>query len=88
MPFGSGFGGYSAARRWTAAGRGRPGFENFNFGNGETADLSDLFEGLFGGATGRGGPAAASGFRQRARAPQKGADVAYRLRCRSPTRSR
>src|SRR5881398_537358 len=39
------------------------------------------FEGLFGGnagARGRGGPF--GGFRQRARAPQKGADVAYRLK--------
>ena len=46
---------------------------------GETADLSDLFEGLFGGAGGgrRGG--GFGGFRQRARAPQKGADIAYRL---------
>ena len=81
MPFGGGFGGYSSA------GGGGPqpgaGFENFNFGGGggDTADLSDLFEGLFGGASGgRGGGGAFSGFRQRARAPQKGADVAYRLK--------
>jgi len=80
MPFGGGFGGYSSA------GGGGPqpgaGFENFNFGNGgDTADLSDLFEGLFGGASGaRGGGGPFSGFRQRARAPQKGADVAYRLK--------
>ena len=44
--------------------------------------LSDLFEGLFGGAAGaraaRRRPF--GGFRQRARAPQKGADVAYRLK--------
>ena len=75
MPFGSGgFGG-----------GGRPGgaggdFDGFQGGfAGETADLSDLFEGLFGGATGgrRGG--GFGGFRQRARAPQKGADIAYRL---------
>jgi DnaJ-class molecular chaperone len=75
MPFGGGFGGYSAG------GGGGPqpgaGFENFNFGAAEGADLSDLFEGLFGAATGgRGG----GGFRQRGRAPQKGADVAYRLK--------
>jgi DnaJ-class molecular chaperone len=83
MPFGSGFGGYSAG-----AGAGGPhpgaggaGFENFNFGGGDSADLSDLFEGLFGGAAARGrGPGGFSGFRQRARAPQKGADVAYRLK--------
>lgn len=56
-------------------------FENFDFGGGgaEGADLSDLFEGLFGGRGGRGGGGGFSGFRQRARAPQKGADVAYRL---------
>jgi DnaJ-class molecular chaperone len=79
MPFGSGFGGYSPG-----AGGPQPGagFESFNFGGADAADLSDLFEGLFGAAgAGRGragGPFA--GFRQRARAPQKGADVAYRLK--------
>ena len=62
---------------------GGPGFENFDFGGGgaEGVDLSDLFEGLFGGRGG-GRPGAGggfSGFRQRARPPQKGADVAYRL---------
>ena len=57
---------------------GGAGFENFDFGGGE-ADLSDLFEGLFGGRGGRGGGGGFSGFRQRARAPQKGADIAYRL---------
>ena len=80
MPFGAGFGGYSRG----AGGGPQPGagqgFENFNFG-GDTADLSDLFEGLFGGAAGRGAQGGGfGGFRQRARAPQKGADVAYRLR--------
>jgi DnaJ-class molecular chaperone len=77
MPFGGGFGGYSSGPR---PGAGAQGFENFNFGGAETADLSDLFEGLFGaaGARGRGG-GPFSGFRQRA-APQKGADVAYRLK--------
>ena len=60
MPFGAGFGGYSAGPQPGAS----QGFENFNFGS-EGADLSDLFEGLFGGgASGgrqRGGPF--SGFR-------------------------
>ena len=77
MPFGSGFGGYSGgAGPQPGAG---PGFENFNFGGADAADLSDLFEGLFSGSRGRqsGG---FGGFRQRARAPQKGADVAYRLK--------
>src|SRR5580765_3046439 len=55
MPFGGGFGGYSPG-----AGGPQPGagFENFNFGGGgaDAADLSDLFEGLFGAATsGRSG---------------------------------
>jgi DnaJ-class molecular chaperone len=80
MPFGAGFGGYSAGAGGPQP--GAAGFENFNFGGAEAGDLSDLFEGLFGAATaGRqrsGGPF--GGFRQRARAPQKGADVAYRLK--------
>ena len=81
MPFGGGFGGYSHTGGPQPGAGGGPGFESFNFGGGETADLSDLFEGLFGGATGRGGPGGGfGGFRQRARPPQKGADVAYRLR--------
>ena len=82
MPFGGGFGGYSrGAGAGPQPGAG-PGFENFNF-SGDTADLSDLFEGLFGGATGRGGAQGGGpfgGFRQRNRPPQKGADVAYRLK--------
>lgn len=79
MPFGTGFGGYSAGAGGPQPGAG--GFENFNFGGAEGADLSDLFEGLFGGAAaGRSGGGPFSGFRQRARAPQKGADVAYRLK--------
>jgi DnaJ-class molecular chaperone len=83
MPFGSGFGGYSrGAGGGPQPGAGGPGFENFNFGGADSADLSDLFEGLFGAATsGRGRPGGGfSGFRQRARGPQKGADVAYRLK--------
>ena len=54
-----------------------------NFGGADAADLSDLFDGLFGQAAGgarRGRRRPFSGFRQRARAPQKGADVAYRLK--------
>ncbi len=74
MPFGGGYGG------------GRPGgggFEGYpgTGGAGATPDLSDLFEGLFGGAGGRrqagGAPFGSAGGR--ARAPAKGADVAYRL---------
>jgi DnaJ-class molecular chaperone len=84
MPFGGGFGGYpgGGAGPRPGAGGGAQGFENFNFGGADAADLSDLFEGLFGGGgpgRGRAGGGPFSGFRQRA-APQKGADVAYRLK--------
>ena len=88
MPFGGGFGGYSAGAGGPQPGAGQ-GFENFNFGGADGADLGDLFEGLFGGGAARRGPRGGGpfgGFRQRARAPQKGADVAYRLRFRSRTR--
>src|SRR6478672_5036406 len=45
MPFGGGFGGYSPGAGGPQPGAGQ-GFENFNFGGGgDTADLSDLFEG-------------------------------------------
>ncbi len=77
MPFGGGFGG---GPRPGGAGAGRPsgGFEGFD--NAGTADLSDLFEGLFGAATGGSRRGGFEGFGRRARAPQKGADVAYRLK--------
>lgn len=78
MPFGSGFGGYSPGAGGPQPGPGGPDFQSFNFGGADAADLSDLFEGLFGGAA--GGRARPGGFRQRARPPQKGADVAYRLK--------
>lgn len=82
MPFGGGFGGggaYGGARPNGPAG----GFEDFPGGfpgggrgaGAETADLSDIFEGLFGGRSRGGG-----GFGRRQAPPQKGADVAYRLR--------
>jgi DnaJ-class molecular chaperone len=83
MPFGGGgFGGYSAGAGPQPGGPGAAGFENFNFSGADAGDLSDLFEGLFGGAQGaRGRPGGPfGGFRQRARAPQKGADIAYRLK--------
>lgn len=81
MPFGSGFGGYSSGAGQRPGG-GAQGFENFNFGGADAADLSDLFEGLFGAAgAGRGrGGGPFGGFRQRAAPPQKGADIAYRLK--------
>lgn len=78
MPFGAGFGGYSAGAGPHPGAGGPQGFDHANFGGADAADLSDLFEGLFGGQARGGGPF--GGFRQRARAPQKGADVAYRLK--------
>lgn len=79
MPFGGGFGGYQGGGGGPRPGQsGFDGFGNFGAG-GDTADISDLFEGLFGGGNGRRG-GGFGGFRQRARAPQKGADIAYRLK--------
>jgi len=82
MPFGGGYGGYSPGSGGPQP--GAQGFENFNFGGADGADLSDLFEGLFSGGGPAGAGARGSGpfgsFRQRARPPQKGADVAYRLK--------
>ena len=83
MPFGSGFGGYSPGGSGPRPGQGS-GSNGFPGGfEAGTADLSDLFEGLFGATQGRGrrdDPGGSfGGFRQRTRGPQKGADIAYRL---------
>ena len=79
MPFGAGFGGYSGGAGGPQP--GAQGFESFNFGGADGADLGDLFEGLFGAASGgRSGGGPFGGFRQRGRAAQKGADVAYRIK--------
>lgn len=77
MPFGSGFGGHSGGG---GAGARPGGFDGFP-GGFETGsvDLGDLFEGLFGQANARRQGGGFGGFRQRGRAAQKGADVAYRL---------
>ncbi|HJS41532.1 MAG TPA: DnaJ C-terminal domain-containing protein [Sphingomicrobium sp.] len=79
MPFGAGFGGGGAR---PGGGGGAGGFDGFGTGfDPNTADLSDLFEGLFGAATGgRRSGGGFGGFGRRAQAPQKGADVAYRLK--------
>ncbi len=78
MPFGGGFGGYSSSRpRPGGTSSGQEGFPG-GFDGAGAADISDLFEGLFGGAA-QGRRAGAGGFRQRGRPPQKGADIAYRL---------
>ena len=80
-PFGGGGyggGGFGGGGQRPGAGPGQaPG----GFDTGQAADLSDLFEGLFGGAAQGGRPGAGpSGFGRRAPPPpQKGADVAYRL---------
>ena len=76
MPFGYGRG--AGAQGGPGGGFRRP---NMDMGGGETADLSDLFEGLFGAGGGRG----AGGFGNfgggAARRPpaSKGADLGYRL---------
>jgi DnaJ-class molecular chaperone len=88
MPFGGGFGGGGGNPYGGGARPGGPqggGFEGFpeGFDQAGAADLSDLFEGLFGGGGQQrrgGGPGGGfGGFRQRAQPPQKGADIAYRL---------
>ena len=82
MPFGAGFGGRPGSGGGFHPG-GQGGFEGFpgGFDTGGAADLSDLFEGLFGGAArGRQRQTGGGGFRQRSRAPQKGADINYRLK--------
>lgn len=77
MPFGSGFGGGGGRSSYSGGGGGSGGFEGFPGGfSADAADLSDLFEGLFGGATRR----SSGGFGRRSAPPPKGADVAYRLK--------
>ena len=81
MPFGGGFGGGSAGPRPGGGGGGFEGFGN-GFQGADTADLSDLFEGLFGASGARRGSTGNGPFGGfgRNRPPQKGADVAYRLK--------
>ena len=76
-PFGFGAGG--AGPRGAGAGGFRT--QGFEFG-GDTADMSDIFEGLFGGAANaRGGGGFAGGFGGfgRGQPRPKGANVAYKL---------
>jgi DnaJ-class molecular chaperone len=76
-PFGYGGGGPHPGAGPGGFRRGANGSE-FEFG-GEAADLSDVFEGLFGGAAGRGRGPFGGGFGRRSAPPRKGADMAYRL---------
>lgn len=82
MPFGGGFGGGYPGGRPGGASAGFDGYPG-GMDSGGAADLGDLFEGLFGAASGGRQQQRAGGgfgnFRQRSRAPQKGADIAYRL---------
>lgn len=80
--YGGGAGGFGGGARPGAGGSG--GFrQQFDFG-GEGADMSDIFEGMFGG-TGRGGGRSggfSGGFGGfgRGRSAEKGANTAYALR--------
>lgn len=79
MPFGGGFGGGAGGFRG-----GQGGFRHDGgFESGDGPDLSDLFEGLFGGRGGMGGGSAGGGFGGfgggRRPPPPKGANVSYRL---------
>ena len=74
-PFGFGAGGPQPGAGGYS--RGANGAD-FDFGSGgEAADLSDLFEGLFGGSSRRS--RGFGGFGRRSAPPQRGADMAYRL---------
>jgi DnaJ-class molecular chaperone len=79
MPFGGGFGGGGFRQ---AAGNGPGGFSASDFeGFGAETDLGDLFEGLFGARTRAGPGGVGAGFGNRRQAPpQRGANVAYRLK--------
>jgi DnaJ-class molecular chaperone len=85
-PFGAGGGGGFGGGGFAGAagmGRGAGGARGFEGFAGQDADLGDIFEGLFGG---RGGPGAGAagmggmGGGAGRRAPQRGANVNYRLK--------
>ena len=77
MPFGGGFGGGGGFRQGASNGPGGYSASDFE-GFGAETDLGDLFEGLFGGRA-RAGPGGSFGSRRQA-PPQRGANVAYRLK--------
>jgi len=74
-PFGFGQGGQRGGGGGGGFNRGAGGFE-FEVGN--EADLSDIFDGIFGGGSRRGGGFGGFGNRRQA-PPEKGADTGYRL---------
>jgi DnaJ-class molecular chaperone len=76
-PFGAGgFGGFRSA-----GGGGRAhNAQNFEGFGAEGVDLGDIFEGLFGGRAGGGGSPFGNTRAQRARPPQRGANIQYRLK--------
>jgi DnaJ-class molecular chaperone len=80
MPFGGGFRGGGFDPR---AGGARSAHDFEGFGAGDEVDLSDIFEGLFGGIGGAraAGPGRSSSFGGRRQAPpSRGANVSYRLK--------
>jgi len=79
MPFGGGFDGFRRNAGGGPGGFSPSDFEGFS--GGET-DLSDLFEGLFGGRSGstRGAGPGGFGHRRQAPPPQRGANINYRLK--------
>jgi len=82
--FGGGGGGFDGFRRGAGGpGGGQGGFSASDFGGfGADGDISDLFEGLFGGRAGgtRGAGPGGFGHRRQAPPPQRGANIAYRLK--------
>ena len=84
-PFAGMGGGFGGGFRGGGQGGFRP--EDLQGMAGDNVDLGDLFEGLFGGGRGgrsspfgQGGGFGGQGFGQRRPPPQRGADIAYRLR--------
>ncbi|HYD25064.1 MAG TPA: DnaJ C-terminal domain-containing protein [Croceibacterium sp.] len=77
MPFGGG-GGFGGFRPGAGGGPGGFSASDFEGFSGET-DLGDLFEGLFGRGSTRGAGPGGFGHRRQA-PPQRGANIAYRLK--------
>ena len=83
-PFAGMGGGFGGGRSGGFGGGGQRGFrpEDFQGVGGDDMDLSDLFDGLFGGGSRRGSAGGPGGFGSQRRPPpppRKGADIHYRL---------